>query len=206
MPLDTPTSSGPPAAYFPTPGDSIVVGIVDVGTYQQRDYDTGELKTWPDGGKVEGKVVTGLVISTTGGTAKGTEKSHEPVTAGDLVTFWCEGGKHFTYKDALKAHGPVSRGDVMLWKRDADKPAASAKHYPQKVYVAKIRAPKPDDGDLVARCEKAARELAATKALDAPVAAAGAVGDVGGDGFDEPFVSLYRGHQTYRNMHLEAGL
>jgi hypothetical protein len=59
----------------------------------------------------------------------------------------------------------------MLWKREADKPAASAKHYPQKVYVAKLRAPEAKDGDLVARCEKAARELAATKALDAPVAA-----------------------------------
>ena len=48
MALDAPSSSGPPAAYFPNPGDSIVVGIIDVGTYQQRDYDSGELKTWPD--------------------------------------------------------------------------------------------------------------------------------------------------------------
>jgi hypothetical protein len=86
------------------------------------------------------------------------------------------------------------------FEREADKPAASAKHYPQKVYVAKIRAPKPDDGDLIARCEKAARELAASKALDAPVVAARAVG-----GDEEPFVSLYKGHQSYRNMHLEPG-
>jgi hypothetical protein len=71
----------------------------------------------------------------------------------------------------------------MLWKREADKPAASAKHYPQKVYVAKLRAPEAKDGDLVARCEKAARELAATKALDAPVVVASAA--VGGD--EEPF-------------------
>jgi hypothetical protein len=206
MPLDAPSSSGPPAAYFPNEGDSIVVGIVDIGTYHQRDYETDELKFWPDGGKVEGKVITGLVVSKSGTTAGGSERANGPIEPGDIVTFWCEGGKHFTYKDALKAHGPVSRGDVMLWKRDADKPAASAKHYPQKVYVAKIRAPKPDDGDLVARCEKAARELAASKALDAPAAAANAAGDVGGDGFDEPFVSLYRGHQSYRNMQLEAGL
>tara|TARA_R110000868_G_scaffold316287_1_gene577185 strand:+ start:46 stop:585 length:540 start_codon:yes stop_codon:yes gene_type:complete len=179
MPLDTPTTSGPPAAYFPAEGDAIVVGIVDIGTYQQTDYDTGEPKKWPDGGPVEGKVITGLVISTSGTTCAGGEKASAPVAAGDIVTFWCEGGKHFTYKDALKAHGPIDRGDVMQWKRDADKPAKNARHNPQKVYTAKIRAPKADDGDIVARCEKAHRDLANVKALDAPA------GPVGGD--DEPF-------------------
>lgn len=178
MPLDAPSSSGPPAAYFPNEGDAIVVGIVDIGTYQQTDYDTGELKTWPDGGKVEGKVITGLVISTTGTTGAGSEKANGPVAPGDIVTFWCEGGKHFTYRDALKAHGPISRGDVMQWKRDADKPAKNARHNPQKVYVAKLRPPKADDGDIINRCEKAARELASAKALDAPVSVpAGAPAD-----------------------------
>jgi len=181
MPLDTPTSSGPPAAYFPNPGDSIVVGIVDVGTYQQRDYDTGELKTWPDGGKVEGKVVTGLVISTTGGTAKGTEKSHEPVAAGDLVTFWCEGGKHYTYRDALKAHGAVDRGDVMLWKRKDDKPAKNPRHAARKVYTARIRKPEAKDGDIVARCEAAYRDAQTRVTVDAPEPAYSG----GGASFDE---------------------
>lgn len=170
MPLDAPSTSGPPAAYFPNEGDTIVVGIVDIGTYHQRDYDTDELKYWPDGGKVEGKVITGLVVSLDGTTCGGSSKANAPIAPGDIVTFWCEGGKFYTYRDALKAHGPINRGDVMLWKRDADKPAKNAKHNPQKVYVAKIRAPKPEDGDLVARCEKAARELAAAKALDAPPA------------------------------------
>lgn len=185
MALDAPTSSGPPAAYFPNEGDSIIVGIVDIGTYHQRDYDTDELKYWPDGGKVEGKVITGLVVSTSGTTCAGSTKANAPVNPGDLVTFWCEGGKHFTYTDALKAHGPVNRGDVMLWKRDADKPAKNTKHNAQKVYVAKLRAPKPDDGDLVARCEQAYRELASAKAqaLDAPSAAPAV--DTWGD--EEPF-------------------
>ena len=77
MPLDAPTTSGPPAAYFPEEGDSIVVGIVDIGSYHQRDYDTDELKYWPDGGKVEGKVITGLVVSTSGSaTGRGAAASH----------------------------------------------------------------------------------------------------------------------------------
>lgn len=169
MPLDEPTSSGPPAAYFPNPGDQIVVGIVDVATYQQRDYDSGELKSWPDGGKVEGKVVTGLVISCAGAMS-GTEKSHQEVGPGELVTFWCEGGKYFTYRDALKAHGPISRGDVMLWKRADDEPAKNPRHNPRKVYVARLRSPEAKDGDIVARCQAAHREQARTPALDTPVA------------------------------------
>lgn len=170
MSLDTPNALGPPAAYLPTVGDSIVVGIVDVGQFHQRDYTTGELKYWPDEGPVMGKVITGLVVSISGDTAAGSEKANGPVGPGELVTFWAEGGKHFTYADALKAHGPIDRGDVMLWKREDDKPATNPKHNDQKVYVAKIRSPKAEDGDLVARCEKAAKELAAAPPLDAPAA------------------------------------
>ena len=180
MALDEPTTGGPPAAYFPNPGDSIVVGIVDVGTYQQLDYDSGELKTWPDGGKVEGKVVTGLVISTTGAMA-GTDKSHQPVEPGELVTFWCEGGKHYTYRDALKAHGPVDRGDVMLWKRDDDEPAKNPRHNARKVYTAKLRHPEAKDGDIVARCEQAHGDAQQRTTVDEPAYAGS------GDSSEAPF-------------------
>ena len=44
MSLDAPNASGPPTAYLPNEDDSIVVGIVDVKLYHQRDYDTDELK------------------------------------------------------------------------------------------------------------------------------------------------------------------
>lgn len=175
MSLDTPTSSGPPAAYFPNEGDAIVVGIVDVGTYQQRDYDTGDLKTWPDGGKVEGKVVTGLVMSVAGNTAKGTEKANEPVATGDLITFWCEGGKHYTYRDALKAANGVDRGDVMLWKRETDEPAKNPRHNPRKVYSAVIRRPEAKDGDIVAKCVAAYEATRHRDSLDAPATASATV-------------------------------
>jgi hypothetical protein len=171
MALDTPTASGPPAAYFPSPDDAIVVGIVDIGEYQQRDYDTGDLKTWPDGGPVMGKVITGLVVSTEGGTEAGNSKGSEPVAPGDLVTFWAEGGKHYTYRDALKEAGEVDVGWVMRWARAADEPAKSTRHNDRKVYVAKIRRPEDRDGDLVARCQTAHDELRRGSRLDAaPVA------------------------------------
>lgn len=171
--LDTPTQSGPPAARFPAIGDSIVVGIIDVGEYQQRDYDTNEPKTWPDGGKVMGKVVTGLVVKTSGTTDAGSDRASAPVNPGDLVTFWCEGGKFFTYRDAVKDAGGVNVGDVMLWKRDDDKPPTNPRHNPAKTYTAKIRRPKAEDGDLVERCTVKRRELK-EQALDRVLAPVGA--------------------------------
>lgn len=157
--LDAPQSSGPPAAYFPAEGDSIVVGIVDVGEYQQRDYDTNEPKTWPDGGPVMGKVVTGLVVSTTGTTAAGSQRANGPVAPGDLVTFWCEGSKFFTYRDALNDAGGINVGDVMQWVRGTDEAPSNPRHNPRKVYSAKIRRPEAKDGDLPERCTAKRREL-----------------------------------------------
>ena len=165
MPLDEPTQSGPPAAYFPEPGTSIIVGIIDVNRYQQRDFDTGDLKFWDDGKPKEGRVVTGLVITVTGA-AKGTAKNNEPVNPGDLVTFWCEGGKHYTYEAAKKTHGPVERGDVMMWKREADEPAKNSRHADRKVYTARIRRPEAKDGDIIARCEQAHRQTNPPAVLD----------------------------------------
>jgi hypothetical protein len=181
--LDAPTADGPPSAYFPAVGDSIIVGIVDVGEYQQKDYDTGEPLTWPDGGPRNGKVVTGLVVSTSGTTGAGSERNHGDVGPGDIVRFWCEGGKFYTYRDAVKAAGGVHVGDVMLWKRDEDKAPTNPRHNPSKQYSAKIRRPEAKDGDLADRCEKARLELKQRPVLDAP--AGGGPDPTWGD--EEPF-------------------
>jgi hypothetical protein len=171
--LDAPTADGPPSAYFPSVGDSIVVGIVDVDEFRQHDYKTKLPKTWPDGGPVMGKVVTGLVVSTSGAVGGG-EKQNRPVEPGDLVRFWCEGAKHFTYRDALVAAGGVNVGDVMQWKRDPDKSFGGD---PSKQYSAKIRRPEAKDGDLADRCEKARLELTQRPVLDA--------GPTGGSAWDD---------------------
>lgn len=182
--LDQPTEAGAPSAYFPAVGDSMVVGIVDVGQYHQRDMKTGDPKHWADGTPVMGKVITGMVVSTTGTACSGGERSGaHPVEPGDIVRFFAEGGKHYTYRDAVKAHGAVSVGDVMLWRREEDKPPAQRGHNPGKVYTAKIRKPKPEDGDLVERCQAARRELKAQQ-VDAPPATSSA-GTPGP--FDEDF-------------------
>jgi hypothetical protein len=169
MPLDQPSAGGPPQAHFQNVGDSIVVGIVNVDDYHQKDYDTDELKYWADGGKVMGKRVTGLVVSLTGTTCAGGVKSGLiDVSEGDLVTFYCEGGKWYTYRDALREAGQVDVGWVMQWTRVDDKPPKNQKHNPQKVYEAQIRRPDPSkDGDLVARCQAAHDEMTRASALDA---------------------------------------
>lgn len=164
--LDTPTTaSGLPAAKFPEVGNSIIVGLVDVTEYQQHNMD-GVPQTWSDGGPKMGKKVTGLVVSADGATV-GSEAGDVAAAPGDLVAFYCEKGRHFTWADALKEHGAVEVGDVMLWKFDHEKPATQRGYSPQKVYVAKIRKPEAKDGDLAERCMAARSSLQSRPTIDA---------------------------------------
>ena len=176
--LDQPTASGPPAANLRNPGASVVVGIVNVADYQQRNFDTKEPEFWDDGKPKMGKVITGIVVTATDTTC-GTDDAAPPAAPGDLVTFWCEKGKHFTWRDAVRAHGAVSPGDVMRWERLEDEPPARRGMHPQKVYKATLRAPEARDGDLPERCVAAYYDAQQRPVVDAPAAAAApAVGDV----------------------------
>jgi len=171
IPLDTPTetTSGPPAIKLTTPEVSeVVVGIVNIGEYQQRDYDTDELSYWdndPSKPKM-GKILTGLVGSAVE-CATGKDDNETPVSPGDLVSFWIEGGKYYTYRDALLDAGKADCGHVMKWWRAADKPKKNPAHSAPHTYVAKIRPPEAKDGDLADRCEAAYHEQAKRPALDA---------------------------------------
>lgn len=164
--LDTPTTGGPPAVKFPEVGTSVVVGIVNVDEYHQHNID-GVPQTWSDGTPKMGKRVTGLVVSSEGATVGG-DHGDQPAAPGDLVTFYCEGGRHYTYRDAVAEAGGVNVGDVMLWKFDHEEPAKQRGYNPRKVYVAKIRRPEAKDGDLADRCVAAYHEQAARPAVDAP--------------------------------------
>jgi hypothetical protein len=155
--LDTASSGGPPSPKPQGPGASITVGIVNVDEYQQRDFDSGDLLTWDDGKPKMGKVVTGLVVAAVN-TLIGTDDDARPAVAGELVNFWMEKGKHFTWRDAVKAAGGVKLGDVMLWERGEDKPPTKRGLKPQQVYTARIRRSEAKDGDLAERCFAAYQE------------------------------------------------
>lgn len=163
--LDTPTSSGPPAVKFPAVGTSVVVGLVDVEEYAQHNID-GVAQTWNDGTPKMGKRIYGLVVSADGAQIGG-DTGDAAVAPGTLVTFYAEKGKHFTWADALKEHGNVEVGDVMQWRFDHEKPATQRGYNPQKVYVAQIRGPKADDGDLADRCMAARQTLKERPSIDA---------------------------------------
>ena len=165
--LDTPGSSGPPSIKFDKPGAWAVVGIVDVNDYQQRDLATGDLKTWADGKPMMGKVVTALVVSQDG-TYTGRDDDRESVEPGQLVSIWCEKGKHYTWRDAKKAHGTVNVGDVMKWERGADEPPKKAGFNPGKTYKAVIRTPEARDGDIVERCVAARLAQSSRPTVDEP--------------------------------------
>ena len=165
--LDAPTSSGPPAIKFTEPGSNVVVGIVDVYEFQQRDDDGNKL-TWDDGSPKMGKAVVGLVVNQSGAYTGKKNEPPKPVAPGDLVTFYCQSGKYFTWRDAVQAYGAVSVGDVMKWERLEDKPPRKSTWSPQQVYKAQIRKPDTHDGDIVDRCIAARQERTERPQVDQP--------------------------------------
>jgi hypothetical protein len=177
--LDTASSGGPPSVALGNPGDSVTVGIVNVDEYQQRDLQTGDLIKWDDGKPKMGKVVTAIVVSSSGATV-GSNDELRDVQPGELVSFWCEKGKHFTWRDAVKAAGGVKLGDVMLWTRGADDPPKKAGFNPKKNYTARIRRAEPKDGDLTDRCFAAYQELKDRPSFEAAA-------PTGGYADEEPF-------------------
>lgn len=154
--LDTP-NVGVPAIKFPAVGDEVTVGIVDVQQYQQRTID-GELKTWDDGSPKMGKRVIGLVVTAKNATLKEND-ADRPVVADDLVAFYCEGARFFTWKNALKDHGAVSVGDIMDWKFDHEDPPKKRGYNPTKIYVAEIHTPKLQEMEIKQKCIDAYHEL-----------------------------------------------
>lgn len=182
---DTPTldapNTGVPAIKFPNIGDEVTVGIVDVQQYQQRTIE-GKLKTWDDGGPKMGKKVIGLVISAKNATLKDND-TDRPVVEDDLVSFYCEGSRFFTWKDALKEHGAVSVGDIMDWRFDREEPPKTRGYNPRKVYVAEIHHPTLKEQDIKQKCVDAYQELHA--AADIPVDTSTDEGD--DDDEDSPY-------------------
>lgn len=170
--LDTPTSGGTPSAKFPEPGNSIIVGVVNINDFQQKDMDTDELLWWDDAHTQprNGKVVTGLVVSADG-VVVDTEDGERPVVPGDLVSFWCERGKFIAYRDAVKAAKGANVGDVMRWVRGDDDPPKKKGFNPKKNYDIAIRRPEAKDGDLADRCVAEYHALKDRPALDEAPAA-----------------------------------
>jgi len=154
--LDTP-NTGVPAVKFPSIGDKVTVGIVDVQQYQQRTMD-GTPKTWDNGDPKMGKRVIGLVVAAKNATLKEND-ADRPVAVDDLVAFYCEGSRFFTWKDALKDHGPVSVGDIMDWEFESEEPAKQRGYNPRKVYKAEIHSPSLAEMEIKQKCIDAYHEL-----------------------------------------------
>jgi len=169
MQLDTATSSGPPSVSFSEVGATIVVGLVDVNDYQQRNFDTDEPMFWNDDPSQPkmGKVVTGLVVSADRALITVNDSIRTPA-AGELVSFWCEGGKHFTWRDAVSAAKGVTQGDVMDWTFTSEEPPKKKGFNARKIYVANVRSPQPLDGDIADRCLTAYEARKNRPTLDEP--------------------------------------
>lgn len=158
--LDSP-NTGVPAVKFPAVGDKVTVGIVDVQPYQQKTMQ-GEPKTWDNGDPKMGKRVIGLVVTGKNATLKDNDEDR-PVVQDDLVAFYCEGSRFFTWKDALKDHGAVAVGDIMDWEFEAEEPAKQKGFHPRKVYKAEIHSPTLAEMEIKQKCIDAYHELHAAE-------------------------------------------
>lgn len=180
--LDSAGTGGPPAVKFHAPDDHVIVGIVDVKDYHQHNID-GVPQTWSDGTAKMGKRVTGLVVAGKGAYTGGSGEEID-VDAGDLVTFYCEGGRHYTWRDAVAEAGGVNVGDVMRWMFERTEPAKTRGFNDRKVYVAQIRRPEAKDGDLPARCVEQYQQLQNAPQVDGPD---GGVSNAPAGAADDPF-------------------
>jgi hypothetical protein len=167
IPLDTPTTGGPPAVRLGDIGSYIDVGIVNVEDVQSRNFDTGEPEVWDDGKPKMHPRITGLVITSQGMTVGKDTEERDP-QPGELVSIYAQGGRLYPWRDAKKAHGTVHVGDVLRWKFETTEAPRNPKFRgnPRKVIAATLRAPRGDDGDLVARCEDAHHNLRTRVTVD----------------------------------------
>lgn len=186
--LDTPGAAGPPAIKLGAIGDYVDLAVVDIDEVRSRDAKTGDPLSWDDGTPRMHKRLTLLVVNASRGGIVGPRGEEQPVEDGTLVTLHAEGSRWFAYRDAVAEHGTVNVGDVMRWKWAGEKPAQTRGFNPSKVYECKLRAPRGDDGDLVARCEAAHFENRKRTPVDQPApAAAGRAPSRPAYDDDEPF-------------------
>ena len=150
--LEQPAAPGLPGPKFAEPGGYVDVGIIDVETVQSRDYDTGDPKKWDDGTPVSHPRITGVVLAAQGART-GRDDDERDIAVGETIQIHADGGRIYTWRDAIKEHGPVEVGDVLRWKFDRTEAPRNRMHNPRKVFVAQLRKARGDDGDLVARCE-----------------------------------------------------
>ena len=150
--LEQPAAPGLPGPKFAEPGSYVDVGIIDVETVQSRDYETGDIRKWDDGTPVSHPRITGVVLAAQGART-GRDADERDIAVGETVQIHADGGRIYTWRDAIKEHGAVEVGDVLRWKFDRTEAPRNRMHLPRKVFVAQLRKARSDDGDLVARCE-----------------------------------------------------
>jgi len=193
-------------------GDRYKIAIVKYEARDKRKKDdaTGEYVTVlkANGRPKQEMVVTGLVMPGTTCRA-GLGDYNQVPEPGDLVRIILGGGAFGHWIDARKTHrngGPLHHGDIIKdsltfaqeWTMDSGKkgPEMTSQEQVDAVYRERPRASIGIYGKLQlvegepewgARCEAAA-------STPIPEPAGAAHGD------EEPFVSLYRGHQSYRNL------
>ena len=144
--FDVPSGEGLRSVRLSEEGSEVTMQIVDYvpDRIQQKDLDTDELLTWPDGSPKWSTLVVCYV--TAGDGAVGPRTAPEPLNPTELVSLWCDGARHYPWKDAYKKfraeHGRnFAVGDVLHIVREEDTPPKKAAWSPQQNWKMTLRPP-----------------------------------------------------------------
>ena len=158
--LQDDTRESLPALKLPDVGDTAIFHIVDVGEAEIRNFDTGEAERWPDGNTKMQKVITAMLISSTGGAKAGTRDEPIDPQPGEVYTIWAGASGSYHWREGVKAfrkasgRGPAV-GDVVKWTLEREEPAKQRGMNPHKVRTFAIREPKADEAAGVKAAENA---------------------------------------------------
>ena len=161
------------SAKFPAVGSAITFGLVRFDQYQQKDYDTDELKTFANGDPMMGTKITGIVHSSDN-IEIGPKDARSAPEAGSEITVFVEGGKYYAWRDASKAAAKANHnyevGDLVWFACTSTEPASNPRYNDRK--------PGAEHGALVDACNAAYRK-SETIPVAAPAAAAPAATSTG---------------------------
>jgi len=129
-----------PALQFRHVGEGVSGAIADIVELQDRDFNTGNPKTWDNGDPV---MVTRVTLVVTG-VGNNIHAADEPVKVGNNVRLWVRGQNRKAWRDALYKHRVgLEVGDIVTAAYTADEQTRRGWN-PRKVLSFNVQKPRSD--------------------------------------------------------------
>lgn len=150
---------GRPSVKLPNKGDRWVGMLIDFDPAMPRkEYGTGVIRKRPDGTDATQDALTILTMNGTKAHTGTAADGYTPLPEGVVVKAYIAGGRRWDFRQALKDLGrPPQVGDVILEEYIEDTMVGfngARLTQPKHVHRYRVRAAKPEELELVQRCEQ----------------------------------------------------